>query len=301
MATTVRASGIEIAYEVQGERSGRPLVLVGGLGQQLVGWHPDLVASFVRRRYRVITYDNRDVGLSTHLHHLGDPDLSAAFAGNFAMIPYTIADMAADLVGLLDGLAIDSAHLFGVSMGGMIAQTAALAFPDRVRSLTSVMSHPGDPRVRPSAEALATLLRPAAPTREAFVAAAEESCRIIGSTEFTPDVGWVRSCAGRYWDRGHEPRGVARQLAAAVAQPDRTADLAGLRIPTLVVHGTSDPLMPVLGGRLTAAAVPAAELLEIDGMGHDLPRPVWERVLDKLDDVVLRAELVGPARTVKAS
>jgi pimeloyl-ACP methyl ester carboxylesterase len=201
--------------------------------------------------------------------------------------------MADDVVGLLDALDIDSAHLFGTSMGGMIAQTLALAFPYRVRSLTSVMSYPGSAGVRPTPEALAVLFRPAARTREAFVAAAEESSRVVGSTEFAPDIGWIRWYAGQYWDRGHNPRGIARQLAAIITQPDRTAGLATMRIPTLVVHGTADPLVPVLGGRLTAAAVPAAELLEIDGMGHDLPRPVWDRVLDKLDDVVLRGELAG--------
>ncbi len=290
---TARTNDIEIVYEVHGERGGRPLVLVGGLGQQLVGWHPALVASLVRRGYRVVIYDNRDVGLSTHLHHLGKPDLVAIMSSSSPVVPYTVTDMSADLVGLLDGLGIDSAHLFGASMGGMIAQTTALTFPDRVRSLTSVMSHPGDTRVQPAPEALAVLLRPAALTREAFVAAAEESSRVVGSPEFAPDISWIRFRAGQHWDRGYDPPGIARQLAAIIAQPNRTASLAALRVPTLVVHGTSDPLVPVLGGRLTAAAVPAAELFEIDGMGHDLPWQVWDRILDKLDDVVLRGELAG--------
>jgi pimeloyl-ACP methyl ester carboxylesterase len=293
---TVPTNGIEIEYEVHGERGGRPLVLVGGLGQQLVGWHPDLTASLTMRGYRVVTYDNRDVGLSTHVHHLGRPNITAIMDGTRSVVPYTLADMAHDLMGLLDGLGIASAHLFGASMGGMIAQTAALLFPKRVRSLTSVMSHPGDRAVQPAAEALAVVMRPAARNREEFVAATLSGSAVTGSTEFPQDVDWLRHRAALSWDRGYTSAGVARQLAAIITQPDRTTSLADVRIPTLVVHGTSDLLIPILGGRLTAAAMPAAELLEIDGMGHDLPRAVWARILDKLDDVVHRGEMAIASR-----
>jgi pimeloyl-ACP methyl ester carboxylesterase len=210
--------------------------------------------------------------------------------GGTSASPYTVEDMAADLIGLMDGLGLDSAHLFGVSMGGMIAQAAALVCPGRVRSLTSVMSHPGDDKVTPSPEAIGLLLRPAATTREEFLDAAVESFHVLGSTEFVADVAWLRSRAGQYWDRGYDPIGLARQIAAVLTQSNRTTRLSSLLVPSLVIHGTSDPLIPLLGGRLTAAAIPAAELLEIDGMGHDLPRPVWERILDKLDDVVHRGE-----------
>lgn len=283
------ANGIEIAYETYGDPHAVPLVLVGGLGQQLVGWHPDLLAAMTRRGYRVVVYDNRDVGQSTHVHELGRPDLPGILAGT-STAPYSVDDLAEDLFRVLDGLGLDSVHLFGVSLGGMIAQTAALASPDRVRSLTSVMSHPGDNSVSPEPEAIEMLLRPAAKTRAEFLDAAVEVFRVIGSTEFLADVAWLHTRAGKYWDRGYEPDGVARQVAAALTQPNRTERLASMRIPTLVVHGTSDILVPLRGGRLTAAAVPAAELLEIDGMGHDLPRPVWDRILDKLDDVVHRGE-----------
>ena len=287
---TVRANGIDIAYEVHGEPGGSPLVLVGGLGQQIIGWHADLVAALTLRGHRVVIYDNRDVGRSTHLHHLGRPDLAALLRGEPAVVPYTMGDMAADLAGLLDGLGIDAAHLFGASMGGMIAQTAALTFPARVASLTSVMSHPGAGAVRPTPQALAILMRPTPRNRADFVAAAEHSSAVLGSPGFPADLRWLRERAGRVWDRGHDPDGVARQLAAIVVQPDRTAGLAALGVPTLVVHGTSDPLVPVLGGRLTAAAVPAAEFVEIEGMGHDLPRAVWVRIIDRLDAVVRRGE-----------
>jgi pimeloyl-ACP methyl ester carboxylesterase len=286
----VRVNGVDIAYETHGEPRGNPLVLVGGLGQQIVGWHPDLVAELTRRGHPVVVYDNRDVGLSTHLHHLGRPDLAALLRGEPAAVPYTMGDMAADLAGLLDGLGIDAAHLFGASMGGMIAQTAAMAFPERVASLTSVMSHPGAGAVRPTTQALGILTRPTPRSRAEFVAAAEHASAVVGSPGFPADPRWLRERARRAWDRGHDPDGVARQLAAVVAQPDRTAGLAALRIPTLVVHGSADPLVPVLGGRLTAAAVPRAELVEIDGMGHDLPRAVWARVIDALDGVVHRGE-----------
>jgi pimeloyl-ACP methyl ester carboxylesterase len=288
-ADIVRVHGLELAYEVHGG-DGLPLLLVGGLGAQLAGWHPDLLAALVRRGFQVVVFDNRDSGLSTHLDHLGRPDLDEILAGRFDLAPYGLGDLAADALGLLDALGIDSAHLLGNSMGGMIAQVAALTAPERVRSLTSVMSHPGDHRVQPTDEAIGLFLRPAPRDLEQAVAAAVQAQRVLGSPEFAPDDAWVRQRTERYWQRGGSPDGALRQLAALIVAPDRTAELARLRTPTLVVHGGADPLVPVIGGRLTAAAIPAAELLEIDGMGHELPRPVWERILDKIDDVVARGE-----------
>jgi pimeloyl-ACP methyl ester carboxylesterase len=172
----------------------------------------------------------------------------------------------------------------------MIAQVVALTNPARLRSLTSVMSHPGGRTLAPTAAAGAVVLRPAPGSREEFVEAAEEASRLIGSPKFAPDIAWVRRRAARVWERRYNPRGVARQLAAILSAADRSGPLSSLAVPALVVHGQADPLIPVDGGRRTAAAIPAAELLEIDGMGHDLPRPVWDRILDKLDDVVYRGE-----------
>ncbi|WP_131765321.1 alpha/beta fold hydrolase [Candidatus Protofrankia californiensis] len=294
---TVQANGIEIAYELHGDSGGLPLVLVGELGQQLVGWHPDLIRAMVRRGFQVVVYDNRDVGLSTHFDHLGQPDLAAAMSGDTDAIPYTLADMAADAIGLMDALGWQSAHVFGISMGGMIAQTAALHFPNRVRSLTSVSATTGNHGVGQAAwDAAAVVLRPVAASREAYVDGAEQIYNIIGSAEFPHDRGWIRERAGLAWDRRYDPHGTARQLIAILAAEDRTPDLARLEIPTLVVHGTNDLLIPVAGGRLTAAVIPSAELLEIDGMSHDIPRQVWDRLLDKLDDVAHRGEAATAAR-----
>jgi pimeloyl-ACP methyl ester carboxylesterase len=288
---TVQANGIEIAYELHGDPGGLPLLMVGGLGQQLVGWHPDLLRAMVRRGFQVVVYDNRDAGFSSHFDHLGRPDLVAAMSGKIHTVPYTLADMAADAAGLMDALGWKSTHVLGISMGGMIAQLLALRCPHRVRSLTSISSTTGNHAdSQPTPEAAAALLRPAAASREAFMDGTEWAYSIIGSGEFPYDRAWVRERAGMAWDRRYNPHGTRRQLIAVLAAEDRTIALGQLTLPALVVHGTNDPLIPVAGGRITAAAVPFAELLEIDGMGHDLPRQVWERVLDKLDDVAHRGE-----------
>lgn len=291
----VPVNGIELAVETHGDPDGLPLVLVNGLGQHLIGWHPDLLASMVRRGYHVIVFDNRDVGYSTHLDWHGPPDLLGIVAGQPGLAPYGLEDMAADTVGLLDALGLDSAHVMGVSLGGMIAQLLALTSPDRVRSLISVMSHPGDHSVKPTDEAINLLLRPGATTLDEFILGAEESARVIGSPEFAVDVSWLHSRSRALWERRQNPAGVARQLAAILVAADRSAALAGLRVPTLVVHGSHDPLIPVRGGRLTAAAVPSAELMEIDGMAHDLPREIWARLLDRIDDTTQHGESLRAA------
>jgi pimeloyl-ACP methyl ester carboxylesterase len=299
--TTVHANGVELAYEEQGEPDGVPLLLVCGLGTQLVGWHDDLVAAMVRRGYRVVRFDNRDSGRSSDLAAGGIPDLTGVLTGA-AAAPYSLADMAADTVGLLDGLGLGSAHVLGVSMGGMIAQTLALSAPERVRSLISVSSDTGDREIaRPTPAAESLLLTPAATTREEYVQRAEETFTLIGSVQFPVDVAWIRQRAGLAWDRGHNSGGVARQLAAILSGPDRTASLATLDVPSLVVHGSADPLIPVAAGRLAASVIPTAELLEIEGMGHDLPRAVWERILDKVDDVAHRGETATAARRAAAA
>ncbi|KLL13101.1 alpha/beta hydrolase [Protofrankia coriariae] len=299
---TVQANGIEIAYELHGDSGGLPLVLVGELGQQLVGWHPDLIRAMVRRGFQVLVYDNRDVGLSTHFDQLGQPDLVAVMSGNADAAPYTLDDMAADAVGLMDALGWRSAHIFGISMGGMIAQIVALSFPDQVRSLTSISATTGSHGVGHAArDATAVVLRPMVASREAYVDGAERAHNIVGSAEFSPDREWIRRQAGLAWERRYDPHGTARHLTAILATGDLTPDLARLEIPALIVHGANDPLIPVASGRLTAAAIPSAELLEIDGMGHDIPRQVWDRLLDKLDDVAHRGEVAAAARRASVS
>ncbi len=282
--------GIAIAYERHGNPDGPPLLLVHGLGMQLVAWHPDLLGALVSRGYDLVVCDNRDVGRSTHLAAAGCPDLRALRSGE-AAAPYSLDDMADDLAGLLDGLRWRSAHVLGVSMGGMIAQLLALRHPPRVRSLTSVMSTTGDPAVsRPTPEAGAILRTPPAADRAGYLEQRVRDAVVTGSTGFAVDLDWVRGSAAAAYDRGHDPDGAMRQSAAIYTGTDRTDALADVAVPTLVVHGDADPLVPAAAGRATAAAVPDAELLEIEGMGHDLPRACWERILDRLDDVTRRAD-----------
>lgn len=285
---------VEIAYERHGDPGGVPLLLVHGVGRTLAAWHPGLLAALGRHGYDVLICDNRDIGRSTHLSALGVPDPAALRAGP-SLAPYRLDDLADDMAGLLEALRWPSAHVLGVSMGGMVAQLLALRHPQRVRSLTSVMSTTGDPAVsRPTREALAVLRGRQEAGRDAYIEQRVRDARITGSTGFPAEEAWLRASAGAGWDRGHDPDGAARQLAAILVGTDRSAELADLDLPTLVVHGDADPLVPVAAGRATAAAVPAADLLEIEGMGHDLPQACWERVLDRLDDVTRRGEARRP-------
>ena len=292
--TTARANGIEIAYETFGPPEGRPLLLIMGLAAQMILWDDDLCAALAARGHRVIRFDNRDVGLSTKCDWAGMPDaaaaMQAALLGERVDAPYTLRDMAADAVGLLDALGIAAAHVVGASMGGMIAQAMAIAHPTRVLSLTSIMSSTGDrslPPARP--EAAAVLLLPVAAGRAANVERAVHVFRTIGSPGFPFDEARVRELAVRSYDRCFHPAGVARQLVAILASGSRREGLAGVSVPTLVIHGRDDPLVPVEAGLDTAEAVPGAELLVIDGMGHDLPRAVWPRIIDRISALTARA------------
>jgi pimeloyl-ACP methyl ester carboxylesterase len=287
---------IEIAYETLGDPGGVPLLMVHGLGMQLVGWHPDLLKELTGRGYQLAIFDNRDAGQSTHFSHAGSPDIGQLLARDASAAAYTLSELADDAAGLLDLLSWPTAHVMGVSMGGMIVQTLALRHPHRLRSLTTVMATTGAEGVgAPTDAALGTLLAPPALTREDYVENAVRSFAIIGSTDFAHDYDHIRTRAGQSWDRGHDPEGTIRQVAAILASGDRTELLGELRVPTLVVHGDADPLVDVSGGRATAAAIRGAELLEVEGMGHDLPREVWPRFLDRLDDVVARGENTSKA------
>jgi pimeloyl-ACP methyl ester carboxylesterase len=286
-----QAGGLTIAYESLGDPAARPLLLVAGLGRQLVGWHDGFCAALAERGLRVVRFDNRDVGESTHLHDGPQPDLRACLAGDASSAPYTLSDMAADAAGLLDALELESAHILGTSLGGMIAQTLAIEHPERVRSLTSVMSTTGERSVgQATDEGREMLFQSPVRNREEAVEAALASARVLGSPAFPLDEDWVRWRAGRSFDRGYDPRGIARQLAAVVASGDRTEALRALRVPTLVIHGEQDPLIGVSGGRATAAAIEGADLHVIDGMGHDLPRGLWAEIADRVSALVERAE-----------
>lgn len=280
----VRANGIEIEVEVDdvtpaNERD--PLVLVMGIGAQLVHWPDGFVAALRREGFRVIRFDNRDVGLSTHLRHLPAPDprkvMARALVGLPVEAPYSLADMADDVVGVLDALGIARAHLLGASMGGMIAQTFALRHPQRLASLVSVMSTPGDRRfaVRAHPRAMKALLGRQPRNREEAIERMVGIYRVIGSRTHPPDEGIVRLIGERSYDRGINPAGFLRHFAAIAAAGSRRHALRAVAAPTLVVHGSQDPLIHVSAGRATAQAIPNARMLELGDMGHDLPRPLW--------------------------
>jgi pimeloyl-ACP methyl ester carboxylesterase len=279
---------------VIGPPGNRPLLLVMGLGTQMIHWDDELCAQLVTRGHRVVRFDNRDVGCSTKLDGDGPPNVLAAMAaasrGAGVEAPYRLSDMAADAAGLLDALGIESAHVAGASLGGMIAQTLALEHPARVRTLTSIMSttgHPDLPTATP--DAAAALFQPVPPDREGNIERAVRVFRAIGSPGFPFDEARVRARAARAYDRCFHPAGVARQMIAIVASGSRRDALRGLRTPTLVVHGADDPLIPLACGLDTAESIPGAELLIVEGMGHDLPRPVWPRLVDAITQLTSRA------------
>jgi pimeloyl-ACP methyl ester carboxylesterase len=278
-----RANGIDLDYDTFGVPANPPLLLIMGFSVQKIAWDEDFCNALADRGFFVIRFDNRDVGLSTKIESGPAPDLGAAFTGDTSSASYRLADMAADAAGLLDALELPAAHVVGASMGGMIAQEMAIHHPDRVLSLCSIMSTTGDTSVgQPSREAMSALLSPPPRSREEAVAQSVAISAVIGSTGFDRDEDRIRDRAGRAWDRNHESLGVARQLIAILASPDRTASLAGVTSPTVVIHGADDPLIDQSGGRATAAAVPGAELVIIPGMGHDLPLGVWPQVIEAI-------------------
>jgi pimeloyl-ACP methyl ester carboxylesterase len=282
---------IELAYETFGDPGDPPVLLIMGLATQMIGWPDEFCAGLADRGLFVVRFDNRDIGLSTHLDDRGAPDIMAILGGDRSNVPYPLADLADDAAGLLDVLHLDSAHVVGASMGGMVAQLVAIRHRERVRSLTSIMSTTGDPAVgMPAEAAMGVLLAPPTTDRESAIQRAIDTYRVIGSPGFEFDEHALRERAGLSYDRRYNPAGVARQLAAILTTGDRTADLAALDVPTLVIHGAQDSLVNVSGGRSTAAAIPGAELLVVDGMGHDLPREIWPEVTDRVSALVERAE-----------
>ncbi len=282
---------VEIFYETRGDPAHPPVLLVAGLGMQLVGWGEDWLARLAAERLFLVVYDNRDVGLSTHLDEAGMPDLLALFEGRDPHVSYRLADMADDAAGLLAHLGIPSAHVVGISMGGMIAQELAIRHPALVRSLCSVMSTTGAPGVgQPSHEAVHELLRPAPETREEAAELAVATFAVIGSPGYPAEDERNRRLALGAYERSDDPRGVARQLGAILASPDRTEALAAVVVPTLVLHGREDVLVHVSGGEATAAAVPGARLVVFDGMGHSLPVPLWDPLVAEIVANVRRGD-----------
>jgi pimeloyl-ACP methyl ester carboxylesterase len=278
------ANGIQIAYETFGDPADPPLLLVMGLASQMILWDEQLCGMFVERGFHVIRFDNRDVGHSSHVRGGGKPRVLRAMAGITRNPHYTLDDLADDAFGLLDQLDIEAAHVAGASMGGMIAQTMAIRRPERVLSLASIMSTTGNRRVgMPRLRALGLLLRKAPRDRDSYVEYVAGIFKVIGSPGYDRDETWIRKLAGESFDRGVDRAGPGRQLVAIQASGDRTRALAGVRCPTVVIHGTDDPLIPVRAGRATARAIPGAELIEIEGMGHDLPPELWPRIADAVE------------------
>ena len=287
----VPANGVQIAYETFGERGGRPLIMVMGLGASMLMWHPDLCAMLAGRGFFVIRFDNRDVGRSSHLRDARPPDLMAALMrGDISSASYSLDDMAADAFGLLDALDLPTAHVLGASLGGMIAQVMAARYPERVRSLTSIMSTPAPALTNPTPAAAAMLMQAPATSRDEAITQMLEAARVTGSPGYPADEQWRAELAGQLWDQGLDPAGATRQLLAIYASGDRTEAVRGIGVPTLVVHGDSDPLINVSAGRRTAELITGAELLIIPGMGHDLPRQIWPELADAVCALADRAQ-----------
>lgn len=289
-----KANGLQFEYDQFGDPMGAPLLLIMGLGAQMISWHEDLCEMLAGRAFRVVRFDNRDCGLSTGLDHLGVPNAMEVIHG-LEQPPYTLDDMAADAAGVMDALGIEAAHVVGASMGGFIAQLLAIAQPQRVLSLTSIMSAPGGVRdnVPATPEANQALMARPPREREALIEHGVWVSGVIAGPHF--DEQEARQFRTRAVDRSVSLEGTARQFAAIAAAPSRVEALGRLRLPALVIHGEADRLVPVENGRRTAAAIPGARLLVLSTMGHDLPRPLWPQMVDAIAEVARQADPRVPA------
>jgi pimeloyl-ACP methyl ester carboxylesterase len=283
----IAANGINLAFQTFGDSRSKPMVLIMGLAAQMILWDDEFCSQLADRGLWVIRFDNRDIGRSSKLDQHGVPNISALFQqllkGEPVEAPYRLRDMAQDTIGLLDGLGIRSAHVVGASMGGAIAQEIAINHPDRIRSLTSIMATTGDPHLPPAKpEAIAVLLTPMALNWETYLNNHLNTWRVLSGPAFPMVEQLVIDRARKSFARGLSPAGVARQLAAILASGSRKERLRQVRVPTLVIHGDADPLVPVEGGIDTANSVPGARLLVIKGMGHSLPVATWPQIVDAI-------------------
>lgn len=288
-ASRIASNGIELCHDTFGERSSPPLLLIMGLAAQMIAWDEEFCGQLAQRGFYVIRFDNRDVGQSTYLSQAGVPDVAAALAaamqGKPVNAPYRLEDMAADAIGLLDALGIDRAHVVGASMGGAIAQTMAIHHPQRLRTMTSIMSTTGAPGLPPpTPEAMAVLLKPTPGDRAAYLEGYSQTWKVLRAGSFPQDEARDRPRAERNFERGLNPAGVARQLAAVLASGSRRDALAAVRLPTLVIHGAADPLVPPACGVDTVNAIAGAKLLLIERMGHALPLFAWPQIIDAIVD-----------------
>lgn len=290
----LKSNGLDLEYDTFGQFGGQPLLLVMGLGTQMIAWDESFCGALADRGHYVIRFDNRDIGLSTKLDQHKPPLLfelmPKLMAGESVDVPYLLSDMADDAIGVLDALEIDSAHIVGASMGGMIVQCMALQARERVRSMTSIMSTTGRrdlPGAKP--EAMARLMTPPPTERAAVIEHGLTTQRVIGSPGFEFDEERARERIARAFDRCFHPPGPARQTAAIMASPPRDALLRSLDLPTLVIHGDADPLVPVEGGLDTHACIANSELMLIEGMGHDLPLAAWPQIIEGISKLTWRS------------
>ena len=291
--SNVTVNEIQIEYETFGVSSGRPLLFIIGLGGQMIHWDEDLCKGLARRGYYVIRFDNRDVGRSSKFEAVRVPNIPALMGkilkGEEVHPPYTLEDMADDAVCLLDALGLQKAHICGMSMGGMIAQTIAIRHPSRVLSLISIYSTTGNRELpQPKPEILGILIALPPNSREAYIEHMLGVFKKIAGPRFAVDESWTRKTMAESFDRSYYPQGIARQLVAIMTQRDRRTALGLLKVPALVIHGTDDPLVPVEGGRDTAKSIPGAQLMLIEGMGHDLPHGgAWPQIFETIGDFAL--------------
>jgi len=277
---TVKVDDTEIVYDTFGNPSAPPILLIMGLGAQMIRWDEAFCQFLAAQGRWVIRFDNRDVGLSTKFDEAGVPDVMALIQGEAVNVPYKLKDMAGDAVGLLDALGVKEADVVGVSMGGMIAQTMAIHYPDRVRTLTSIMSSTGNPNLpQPTPEAMTVLLAPPVSSRDEYIKNSLESAKVLHGPHYPLNEDYVRNYSEISYDRCYHPQGFSRQLGAVLASGSRNEALANVKIPTLVIHGDADPLVPIEGGKDTAKSIPEAELLIIEGMGHSFPTEVVPQIL----------------------
>lgn len=291
----VEANGIQLCYDTFGNESNVPLLLIMGLGAQMISWPDEFCAQLAERGFWVIRFDNRDIGKSTSFDEAGVPNvmgvMMAAMQGQSSPVPYLLQDMANDAVGLLDALAIKKAHIVGASMGGMIVQELLIQHADRILTATSIMSTTGDPSLpQAKPEAATILMSPAPAERDKYLDHSVGTWRVLSGDAFPFHEAEVRASAARAYDRGLNPAGMARQLAAIYASGSRREGLKKVDVPTLVIHGDIDPLVPVEGGKDTAVQIPNAELLIVEGMGHNLPLEAWAQIIEAITKHTEKAE-----------
>jgi pimeloyl-ACP methyl ester carboxylesterase len=280
-----RVGEVDLCYETFGDPGAPAMLLVMGLGGQMVLWDERFCEKLAERGFFVVRFDNRDIGRSTILRELGVPSRPQLFLRDRRGARYSLDDMAGDAAGLTRQLDLGAAHVVGVSMGGMIAQLLAIQHPRRVRSLVSIMSSTGNRRVGQAHPRLwPRMVRRVRRDREGYIRDFIETYQTIGSTRYPPDPERMRRRAERCFDRGLHPSGAARQLAAVITAYDRTPFLGELNVPTTVIHGTADPLVRPSGGRATAEAIPGARLLMLDGMGHDMPPELWPDIIEAISE-----------------